>query len=209
MLRIVLLFLLLALISVGGCTTTGQDRGADQESMFFSKDQKIADSSDLVPFQADGIISENEYSNRITTDNGIFSLYLREDEDTLSCGLVGRCEGWIAVGFNPTLMMQDADIILGYVSNEEETVLDAYATGPTGPHPVDTELGGTYDISVTGGTESNGITTIEFSRLLNTGDQYDAIVDPGEDLKIIWALADSDIPDMRHNIARGTAEIIG
>ena len=52
-------------------------------------------------------------------------------------------------------------------------VVDAYSTGPTGPHPADTDQGGSDDIISFGGKESDGKTVIEFVRKLDTGDDKD------------------------------------
>lgn len=204
---IVLFLFLLGILVSGGCISASQDQESHAGNQITDDYMKIAQTGELIPFLADGVITDDEYSGVIGDDNGLFLLYWRNDQGVASFGLVGRCEGWVAIGFNPTVRMKDADIVLGFVNDTEVTVLDAYATGPTGPHPIDTELGGSSDIKSLGGTENGDYTIIEFSRLLDTGNQYDAVIIKGEDMKIIWAIADSDIPDMRHNIARGSFEI--
>ncbi len=103
--------------------------------------------------------------------------------------------------------MKDADIIMGSVSGKNTTLLDEYCTGNYGPHLNDTDLGGTYDIQEYGGKEEGNYTTVEFKRKMNTGDKFDKAFSPGENISIIWAMADSKDSDMKHNIANGKSTV--
>lgn len=123
---------------------------------------------------------------------------------TYSVSLKGNTQGWISIGFEPTEWMKDADIIMGSVNGNNTTLLDEYCTGNYGPHLNDTELGGTYDIQEYGGKEDSNYTVIEFKRKMNTGDKFDKAFSPGENISIIWAMADSKDNDVKHNIAKGT-----
>ena len=96
-------------------------------------------------------------------------------------------------------------MILGFVEDGDTQVLDQYSTGTFGPHPEDTELGGTDDILIFSGAEEDGATTIEFKRLLITGDTYDIDITEGTN-KIIWGYSSSDNPVSKHS-KRGYGEI--
>ena len=96
-------------------------------------------------------------------------------------------------------------MIFGFVKDGRVEVQDQYSTGNFGPHPADTELGGTDDILEFGGKEEGGFTTIEFKRLLTTGDKYDISIQKGAS-KIIWAYGSSDSLTAKHS-TRGYGEI--
>ena len=205
--RLLLLLGIFCVVLFSGCTqnsssVTVQDGVSGEEN-----NPGISTPSEIVPFQADGIISPNEYQYEILGNQDKLKIYWRDDGDSVSLGLVSKATGWVAIGFEPKMMMQDADIIIGDVKDGETVVLDEYSTGPTGPHREDTVLGGTSDLTAFGGSEENGITVIEFSRLKDTKDSYDTLLTSDKPIKIIWALADTDVLDMKHNIARGSTEI--
>jgi hypothetical protein len=82
-------------------------------------------------------------------------------------------------------------MILGWVADGETFIFDLYSTGTFDPHPLDTDIGGSYDILEFGGSEIDGITIIEFKRQLNTGDSNDERIVSGTNL-IIWAFGPND-----------------
>ena len=104
--------------------------------------------------------------------------------------------------------MNNADIILGGSAEGEAYIHDMYSTGPYGPHPADTDLGGTLDVLAFGCIESDGYTTLEFSRPMSTEDEYDALLIAGETIPIIWAVSDVDQPLLKHNIAKGRVDFV-
>jgi hypothetical protein len=116
-----------------------------------------------------------------------------------------KTPGFVAVGIQPGTTMLDADIILGYVLNGQAQVFDMYSTGAFGPHPQDTELGGTDDVLSPAGTEDGQYTVIEFKRALYTGDKYDNALVKGAN-KIIWAYGPNKDKNLKHT-ARGYGQI--
>jgi hypothetical protein len=97
------------------------------------------------------------------------------------------------VGFEPEEAMRGADIWLGWTDDAGRTeVVDAYGVGPFGPHPPDLQLGGTSDILAFAGTQSGGVTTIEFSRKRITGDEFDKELFSDGALRILWAFGSQD-----------------
>lgn len=76
--------------------------------------------------------------------------------------------------------MQDANIIIGYVSGSDVFIRDDYGSGPTA-HQADTAGGGTEDLSDPGGTESGGVTEISFRIPLDSGDPRDRSLNGGGD----------------------------
>lgn len=152
---------------------------------------------------ADGVISSGEYTNTSTYSD--YELNWKSDEKYVYIGLTVKTIGWVAVGIQPGLMMNNADIVLGDISDDKVAVYDQYSTGNFGPHVSDEQLGGTNDILEFGGKEIVGYTTIEFKRALDTGDKYDHPLMKGAN-KIIWAYGSDDQMTTKH-FSRGYGEI--
>lgn len=94
--------------------------------------------------------------------------------------------GWVAVGFDPTGKMKDANIIIGYMKDGDLYIQDDYGSAPT-RHQADGNIGGSLDISEPDGSESNGKTEISFRIELDTGDKKDRPLKPGNSYKVILA----------------------
>lgn len=152
---------------------------------------------------ADGAISTGEYA--WTRIYGKWEINWRADDQYIYIGLKAATTGWVALGIQPGSRMKNADIMLGFVQDGQTTVYDLFSTGDFGPHPADTELGGTADILEFAGSEQDGETTIEFKRLLITGDSYDNPLSEGVN-KIIWSYGSSDNYSAKHTI-KGYGEL--
>ncbi len=157
-----------------------------------------------VPFIADGIIQPGEYTANYTYND--YQIYWTNDDKYVYIAMKARTNGFVAVGIQPSTTMLDADIILGFVKDDKAQVYDMYSTGAFGPHPQDTELGGFYNIIDPAGTDDDQYTTIEFKRLLDTGDKYDRVLTKGVN-KIIWAYGPNKDPNLKHS-NRGYGEIL-
>ena len=66
----------------------------------------------------DGKILSDEYKFSQSFFNDIFHLYWTVNDSRIYVGMVGRTAGWIAIGFDPTTAMLDADIIFGWLDND-------------------------------------------------------------------------------------------
>jgi hypothetical protein len=153
----------------------------------------------------DGVIGSSEYLGESSFSGGDYELYWTSDEQFLYVGMRAKTSGWVSMAIQPGSQMQDADMVFGFVEGGAVTIFDMFSTGPTGPHPPDTDQGGSHDIVESGGTEENGVTTIEFKRALNTGDQYDHALSSGTH-QILWSYGSSDSPGRKHS-SRGYGEI--
>jgi hypothetical protein len=191
-LKIVILVASLTLL-LSGCTQESQPPAATPPAK-------------SVGWKGDGLISEGEYPKH--KNFGKLEVFWKTDGEFLYMALKGQTKGWVAIGFEPSSSMKDADMVIAWVENGEVKAVDAFSTGLFGPHPPDEELGGKYDLTEIGGREENGITVIEFKRKLDTGDEYDKVLKKGEVTRIIWALANGDSFSLRHNVARGDGEIV-
>ncbi|NYT02734.1 MAG: DUF2202 domain-containing protein [Methanosarcinales archaeon] len=177
---------------------------------------EVSEKAATEEWKPDGVVGENEYSRSMVLlgssgyahSGGNLELSWKNDQEHLYMALAGRTAGWLSVGFDPQEWMKDADTILGYVDGEKAVVEDQYSVNNYGPHPGDGELGGTDDILEYGGREENGTTVVEFRRKLDTGDRYDRALAPGESVSIIWGMADSDDPTVKHNVAHGEGILV-
>lgn len=202
-LSFVVLFLV-GVVFLSGCTQSGGGYGSPSTTP--------ATTTPTTPIQlgewgADGVIGENEYAHEVSLAGEELVVYWRNDNEYLYMALKGKTTGWVAIGFEPTDKMKDADMVFGWVQDGNTVVIDAYSTGTYGPHPPDEQLGGTNDILEFAGREENGYTIIEFKRKLNTGDKYDKAFTPGQEINFIFALANEDNFTTKHNIARGYGKL--
>lgn len=108
----------------------------------------------------------------------------RVDGDELTVQMTSATTGWIAVGFDPSRMMRDANIIIGYVADGQVMLSDDYGTGNTS-HGHDVDNGGTDDIISAEGTEEDGSTQITFTIPLDSGDSWDKPLVPGNTYTVI------------------------
>ncbi|MHA2138552.1 MAG: DOMON domain-containing protein, partial [Candidatus Hodarchaeales archaeon] len=124
----------------------------------------------------DGVISQGEYSYAQNIDDDNFILHWQAtDENTIFFAMEVKTTGWVSIGIDPSVRMKDADMYFGWVSsNGTVNMIDAFSIGDYGPHPPDTELGGTDDIIEYNGSEVDQTTIIEFKRgIVTTDSDYD------------------------------------
>jgi hypothetical protein len=152
----------------------------------------------------DGVVAEGEYAH--SASFGSVRLDWSNDGEFLYMALEARTKGWVAVGFKPGRRMEGADYILGFVKDGQVQIHDAYGDAPTGSHPADKELGGSDDIVAFGGAESDSGTVIEFQIPLNSGDQYDNVLEAGATVQLLWAVGAGDNYTSPH-ASRGTGSI--
>jgi hypothetical protein len=158
----------------------------------------------------DGMIDQEEYEHSADLFNDTtFMLYWKVENETLHIAMEAVSDGWISIGFKPTRAMKDADQVFGWVDdNGTVTVIDCYSTGTYGPHPTDESLNGTYDVLAFGGMETDGITTIEFTRNLTAYDEYDNTLESNQEFKIIWAIGTTDnFHDIHDRVGSGTLNL--
>ena len=154
----------------------------------------------MIEWKPDGIIADGEYSKMQSF--GEIEVYSRIDGNKARLALKAKTNGFVAIGFDPSDKMKDADIILGFVKEGKAVVFDMFSNGATGPHPADDQQGGNNDVTVFGGSTKNGVTIIEFERNLLTGDPKDKEMKIGDN-KIIWSVGDEGSPAAKH-VKRGS-----
>ena len=208
--RLLPLILLAVLLILSGCV---EREGPSLEALPEAETEALEEAE--LPAQPgawrpDGIIAEGEYSGYalligpggLGYPGGDLEVFWRTDDDHLYMALRGETTGWMAIGFDPREWKKGADVVIGRVDGKDAVVEDQYIIDFFGPHFPDVELGGTDDILESGGLEKDGVTVIEFKRRLNTGDEFDRAIVPGEDLPVIWSVSRSQDLKEIHDVAR-------
>jgi len=108
------------------------------------------------------------------------------DGDKLAVKLSAQTTSWVGIAFNPTKMMKDGNFILGYVKDGKAEISDEFGDSESS-HSPDSKLGGTEDVTLIGGTEEGGMTTIEFTIPLQSADKNDSAITVDGDTTVLLA----------------------
>ena len=123
------------------------------------------------------------------------SLHWEVDGATLNVTVNAPTTGWVAVGFDPTSGMKDANFIIGYVDDGTVHIRDDYGTSRTG-HGDDVGSGGEDNITNKSGTEAEGNTEISFTIPLDSGDSRDRALVVGNSYTVILGYGDNEADDL-------------
>jgi len=163
----------------------------------------VVRTSAAVP-SVDGTIKPGEYSGKVDVVG--VEVSWSTDKNALRIGLVSPGTGWVAIGLDPQVMMEKANMILGAVVNGAVVARDDVGTGLFS-HGPDTSVGGQDNLLAAAGREVDGKTIVEFAIPLNSGDSADRPLVVGQTYKIIVAYqATSDDFSERHS-RRAAGEI--
>ena len=152
-----------------------------------------ASMAEVVEPTIDGKIEEAEYTYLYHSNPIGMFLYWSIVKDTLYVGLKAPAEGWVALNLMPMGGSIHGDTIIGYVvksglfSQRVELVDQVAPDDGHFPHFDDTERGGEDSILSKDGSQTGGVTIIEFSRKLNTGDANDTMISEGMSTMIMLA----------------------
>ena len=134
---------------------------------------------------AQPILAQSDWQT-VNAANITFEYRVTQDSQELEGRLTAQTTGWVAVGFNPTSVMRNANIIIGYVSGGTPQIRDDWGNSNTS-HVSDLSLGGSSNVTLISGTEAAGSTIMQFSIPLNSTDQYDRALAIGQSYPIILA----------------------
>ena len=172
-------------------TATETEEATPEETTEPAEPEETESETTESGWTADGVITEGEYAQE--ADYGGIRIWWTNDDTHLYLAMEGDTTGWVAVGINPDLGMKGANFILGYVENDEAKVWDAWGQTRTGAnHPPDTEIGGSDDIVEFAGVEEGDVTRLEVKIPLDSGDEYDHALVPGESYPLIMAIGGED-----------------
>jgi hypothetical protein len=145
------------------------------------------------------------YQNTLLLTGGIFRISWTNTDDTISIGIKAKTTGWLAIAISPSLTKGQSDLIIGAVTGGVVSLVDSFDPGFSGGHPQDSLVGGSNDLFAISGSESGGITTIEFKRRLVTGDPRDIPLVNGNNA-FLFALGPDDSMASEHSLV-GSGEI--
>ena len=142
--------------------------------------------------KVDGVVGPGEYPHTVSFADGKFVLSWKMGTKSIFFAVDAEAPGWVALGFNPTSVMDQADMVFGLVGQDGSVkAIDAFSTGVFGPHPEDTALGGTNDVKRFAGKRTGNRVVFEFVRALDTKDKFDKPIPANGDLSLIWAYGSS------------------
>ena len=178
-----ILFLVFFLIT--GCDEAGNEAG--------QVDEDVTLESELI----EGLV----YTNHFVTDIDMeFFWEFSQEENKLNIVLKSPGSGWLAIGFEPTNRMADANIVIAGFENENFLLEEHYGTGPTSHDEIDE----TY-IEKSIGERNNEINRIEFVIPLGEDSRYE--LTKGEKHTIILSYHNSSDNFMQRHNQRTTIEL--
>jgi rhodanese-related sulfurtransferase len=145
-----------------------------------------------------GLIEEGEYEAFYTNTDQDWSFFYTIVGDTIKGGIVARTNGWCAIGLDPEIKMKGADIIQGSFAEPYGDASDSFGTKEFGPHPLDTDLGGTNNIQYFAISTQQDWIHFEFRRKLDTEDPFDKPFPTKGNLSILWSYGESQNPSSIH-----------
>ena len=144
----------------------------------------------------------------VSDESMSFDFQWKVEGTSLHIQMAAPTTGWLAIGFDPSKMMADSNILIGYVSDGSVYLRDDFGDGQV-KHSPDTELGGGEHFSDLEGNETDGVTRIRFTIPLDSGDGFDKPLEPGVAYKVIYAYGPNGKDDFGsyHTKSRGSFEI--
>lgn len=134
--------------------------------------------------------------------NGIkLSIVFKGDIAEVTVGAAVR--GWVAVGFDPSSRMKDANFLIGYVKDGQAFARDDFGVSAT-RHAADITLGGQDNIISFSGTEVDGYTTVTFVIPRDSGDSKDHPLSAGQHTVILGASGGDSFTSMHSKIGKVT-----
>lgn len=135
------------------------------------------------------------YTYTITVDKIQFSWLL--SGKIIHVKLRAETSGWVAVGFNPTDRMKDANFIMGFVKDGKVEVSNQHGISPN-LHRNNTELGGRNFISNPTGVLKDNMTEVTFEYPLSTGDMLDRPITADGDTGVLLAYGSTALLAQKH-----------
>lgn len=162
---------------------------------------------------ADGAIADGEYASTVTHDESGAMMYWTVDGDMLHFGMTMESSGWIGVGFampdDVTRAKAGFDQYMVNIVDGTPMAYDMYQEDARGAPVLDTDAGGTDNLTEFAGSYEGELWTIEFVRPLDTGEETDAVIVPGEPMLLTFAEGATMDLDRRHErSSRGGAYVI-
>jgi hypothetical protein len=147
-------------------------------------------------FMLSSAVYATSYDYEITAQKMGFSW--KVDRADFHVKLTAPTTGWVGIGFNPSKEMKDAKFVIGYIKDGKAIISDEFGTGEI-KHEAVEKLGGKSDITLIGGKEEGGETTIEFTLPLVSKDTKGGKIDPIGKTAVLLAYGiDHDTSKLKH-----------
>jgi len=154
----------------------------------------------------DGEIGEAEYMSSFEDKTTGMEVFWSNDSRYLYMGITTGSAGWVSVGFDPQTAMKGADMVFLAHDGSQIIARDDFGTSTFG-HDSDIDLGGSLDIREYAGMKNINGAVYEFIIPLDSGDEFDKKLSPGNSYEVILAVHHSSIDfDIKHS-ARSSGEI--
>jgi len=117
--------------------------------------------------------------------------------------------GWVAVGFDSGFHMENANLVIGYVSSGTLRVRDDFGTAEN-VHQSDLVIGGERNVTGGEGSEDSGVTTISFTMPMDSGDLWDKKLRVGDTYQVVVMYGEDGADDFTSGyraIANGSVTI--
>ncbi len=149
----------------------------------------------------DGVIEEGEYANSVTHEDSGSVYYWTVDGDMLYFGFVQEARGWVGIGWGDEISNRKAgfDVLIFTEQGGEFVALDMFQESARGEPVLDTDEGGSNSLVEWAVTRDGDVWTVEFVRPLDTGEDTDVAITPGESMVFMGALATVMDPGRAHD----------
>ncbi len=155
-------------------------------------------------YSIDGVIGATEYAHH--SEVAGVEIHWSNDATYLRMGLVAPGTGYVSIGFDPVRRMEGANYVIGYVQDGKGYFRDDFGTEPTA-HMADVDRGGQDNIISSAGAEWADQTILEFIIPLDSGDEMDKPLVPGNTYTVLLAYHDLQDGFVARHSRRGSGEI--
>ena len=178
--------LLLFTVLAAGCDSENENTGT-----------KPDEAETRVSILAEEITYENHFQAGIDMD--FFWQFDAEGEE-LHIRLESPGSGWLAVGFEPSTRMQDAEMVIAGFEDDEFLLEEHIGTGPTSHEQIENSY-----IQEYAGEHEEELTVAEFVLPLTGDTRYE--LQSGEVYEVIFAYHDEDDNFLQRHSQRTSAEV--
>lgn len=192
---VVLIICILAL-TFSSCAETKETKSSeDKQENTAAPDSETLSTENIV---IDGSMDSHEYFFSLKDETTGLEVYWSNDRQYIYIGIIAGSSGWTAIGFNPEFAMKGANIIFMAIDGKDIVMRDDFGNS-TFSHSPDQDLGGSFDVEEYAVKADGDTAMYEFKMLLDSGDEFDGVLNAGEEYKVILSVNDRVIDfDSKH-----------
>ena len=192
---VVLIICILAL-TFSSCAETKETKSSeDKQENTAAPDSETLSTENIV---IDGSMDSHEYFFSLKDETTGLEVYWSNDRQYIYIGIIAGSSGWTAIGFNPEFAMKGANIIFMAIDGKDIVMRDDFGNS-TFSHSPDQDLGGSFDVEEYAVKADGDTAMYEFKMLLDSGDEFDGVLNAGEEYTVILSVNDRIIDfDSKH-----------